>query len=126
MAPAEHLETLDELPPLAACVELLSGEEVVVHAIDFAGADRAGSGRDTSRQRHRLEPDHPPHQRRLAHTRRTRDNHQSPAPAACHLHSTFCIISRIRSIAVLISITSRAISTSLAFDPMVFVSRSIS
>ena len=41
-------------------------------------------------------------------------------------HSTFCTISRKRSITDLISTTYRAISESFAFDPIVLVSRNIS
>ena len=111
---------------------------MVVHAVGLA---RRG-GRvvaDTLRtKRHRARWNTPPQHRGLARPRRARDDDNQPsqlvrrsvesASFAVSLiaHSTFWIISRMRSMAVLISITWRGISTSLAFEPMVLASRNIS
>src|SRR5208337_316214 len=132
VAMAMHLGRLEKL--VTDVLELLGRQKDIVAARKFAGARRTRGGGDRNFPAQAGPLEQALDQRALARARWTGKDDE-PAGEICPVnllhtrprsHSTFCTSSRIRSSTPLISTTLRLISTSLALDPTVLISRPIS
>src|SRR5262249_12812178 len=126
------LRPFDELALPAPLLERLGGDEVIVDAVPFPRARRAGGVRDPELAARKLRQE-PPAGRRLAGPRRSRDDDHGPASAGHGgvfapraRHSRFWTCSRMASTVDRMRSAAWQIPRDSDFEEMVLASRLIS